>query len=190
MRIIAVGVIIGAAVVMLTFQNCNKNMAGDAPSTAVSNVQLTKFGLVDDALKSVKFFIQDSEIMTRAGNTFTVKYNKILDIDLQTGDIEESNDLNDAVSLFCLPDNLKTELIAILNDSEVCKAQSPETVKACTQALKTPYCELETGRDVYSLGSATDGCGHNAVDLCDDRASVLKAFIDKVNANYSNYSCP
>jgi hypothetical protein len=185
---IAIGVAALAVVGLFAFQNCNKvpsANAGQNPEQSVS-----KYSLPVDDIASVNFYISGVSTVTKAGRTFSLKYNKTLKVDPDSGEIIEANDLNSDTNIYCMPEDVRQELLNIFASSQVCKTQpqlSPDQV--CTQVYKTPYCEIAVGEEITALGSASDGCGSNSVDLCDGQKTVLQDFIQKLSSSYTSYKC-
>jgi hypothetical protein len=182
---------VSAVVVLFAFQNCNpKPLTEDNDALVSAGYSINKYNLGDKNLKSVNFYVQDVQSINKEGNSFSLRYNKTLKLDLVSGVLEESSDVSNEISTYCLPNELKAELEDILKNSQVCQSQPPVAPdQVCTQIFQTPYCEIFTDENVVGLGSASDGCGRNSIDLCEAQSEILKAYISRLSANYSQYIC-
>lgn len=189
------GFSIAALVLLVSFQNCQKPPHPDeiGSNGVYAAGVISKVDLSHESVKSVEFMVEDLKAVTHTtGNTIHVKYNKILDVDLNSGRISVTNDLDPSVvENYCLTDDLKSELVSILKGSEVCKkgAVQPQDDRVCAQAIHNPYANLFTDREQFSLGYATDVCGSNSIDLCGDHADMLRGYIQALKAQYSSLSC-
>lgn len=193
MKITLVSILFSALVLLISFQNCQKPPYADEISgRAIKDVGSSeKIDLNQEAVNSINFLIQDSKVVTKAGNSYQIIYKKILQIDLKTGVILESSDLSAETVNYCLTDSLKNELVSILKSSQVCKSQpNLPAGTACTQVMKLPYAQVFTSKDQFDLGSASDGCGHNGIDLCNDLPIVLKGYIENIKNQYQQLACP
>lgn len=185
--------IVAVFIILFSFQNCQKPPHPDEISgQALSSVRSTdKIDLSQLALNSVNFIVQDTQVVTKAGNSYQVNYNKTLQIDLKTGVITESSDLSAETFSYCLNTGLKNELISILKSSQVCKNQPKlPTGTVCTQVIKLPYAQLFTSGEQFDLGSSSDGCGSNSIDLCENQSDSLKGYIEALKKQYKQLACP
>lgn len=181
-----------AFILLISFQNCQKPPYPDEINGLNVNAvpSLGKIDLSKEEIISINFVIQDTQAVTKAGNTYQINYNKILEIDLKTGIIRESSDLDSTSSTFCLSESLKNELVSILKSSQVCRKQPTlPSGTVCTQVMKMPYAQLMTLGAQFDLGSATDGCGSNSLDLCDDQPDILKGYIEAIKKQYLQLAC-
>lgn len=189
MKIFA-GFVASTLILLLSFQNCQKPPHPDEINQPSNFVGAQKIDLNQEVVESVNLMYQDSKVVTKASNNYTVLYNKTLQIDLNTGIILESSDIDSATANYCLSDELKSELVSILKSSQVCKAGSQSSGQVCGQAIRLPYAQLITSRDQFDLGSASDTCGSNAIDLCDSQPDLLKGYIQNLKTQYKQLSCP
>ncbi len=179
-----------AIVAVLAFQNCNKRPSSIDESAGQQEALVNRVDMSVADVSKIDFYVPDVQTAGKPGHTYSLKYNKTLSINMITGVITESNDVNSSTRTYCLPEEMKAELVAILEASQVCMwGNTSGSGVMCGMAMQLPYAEVRMGNEIMGLGSATDTCGNNAVNLCDSRDEVLKAFIDKLNANYSSYSC-
>ncbi|MEQ1722301.1 MAG: hypothetical protein ABL930_03940 [Pseudobdellovibrio sp.] len=187
--------ILGGLVVILTlllsFQNCQKPPhADEINQVSLGSSAAQKVDLNQEVIGSVNLIFEDSKIVTKAGHSYQVLYNKTLKVDLNTGVIVESSDINSNTANYCLNEELKSELVSILKASQVCKSGSvTSSQEVCGQAIQLPYAQLITSREQFDLGSASDTCGNNSVDLCEDQPSLLKGYIQNLKAIYKQQSC-
>ncbi len=188
-----VGVILATfAVAFVAFQNCQKAPnANDVASFAVGSQNASeKIDLRSERISEITFNINEIESVVRSSNTYQIAVNKSIKVQLDTGFMSVSSDLDSRINRFCLSETLTSELVAILKDSQVCKAAKTQDGRMCTQAMKTPYAVILTDSGSYSLGSATDGCGSNSIDLCGNQVSILQGFIALIKTKYSSFVCP
>lgn len=175
-------------VLLFSFQNCQKTAFQDEVNS--QSIVSDKVDLKDESVESINFLIEDVQNVVQSGHTYQVKYFKKLQVDLQSGIILETSDINQETDQYCLTANLKDELFNILNSSQVCTTQPelpPDTM--CTQVMKMQYAELITSKQQFNLGSASNGCGSNAIDLCGDSAALLKNFSESLKKEYKNLAC-
>jgi len=182
-----------ALVLLFSFQNCQKPPHPDeiSSSRSASTDSSSKIDLNLEPIKSLQFSISDKKVLTKNGNTFEVIYNKSLHIDLDSGAIEESNDLDSGLNNYCLPSSMKDELVSILRSSQVCRVDRiPAAGQVCSQAIVSAYASLVTSREQFDLGYAASSCSGLSVDLCDEQPQILKAYIQAVKSQYQSYHCP
>ena len=92
--------------------------------------------------------------------------------------------------VYCLSDELKSELESILKVATICKNENEKPIdQVCAQDLKKPYAKILTEKNQYELGSATDSCGTGAVDLCGDEPLLLKGFVSHLKSKLETLSC-
>lgn len=186
-----ISIIASMLILLISFQNCQKPpYADEIIGLNVNPPSANKVELGSMSITSVAFFVPESQNVTKAGNTYQINYNKTLAIELKSGKITETSDLNSATAEYCLDAALRDELVSILKSSQVCTLQ-PEIAAgiACTQVMKMPYAQLTTTNIQFDLGSASDGCGNNSVDLCDGQPAILKGFIEAVKKQYLKLIC-
>ena len=186
-----ISIITSAFILLVSFQNCQKPPYPDEINGSNVNLSLDKLDLSKEDMLSINFVVASTKSVNQTGNTYQINYNKTLLIDLKSGLIKEGSDLSNVISRYCLPEDMKIELLNILVSSQVCTSQSalPQGV-VCTQVMKMPYAQLTTARIQFDLGAATDGCGSNSIDLCEVQAGILKAYIEAVKSQYQQMTCP
>ncbi len=188
------GSIAFAAIVLFSFQNCNKagfhsEMAGRAfPETVLS---VDKQNISEMNVGAIQFFISDSKVVTQSGNTYQLKFNKVLELNMGSGELIESNDVDSTVGQYCVPTTVMTEMTDMLKNAQVCREKQnlPEGT-VCAQVYQTPYAKLMTSSSDIDLGTATDSCNNNKTDLCGDAKAQFQTMITRMNANYAGYVCP
>ena len=177
-------------VLLISFQNCQKPPYPDEINSSNLNAFSNRTDLGLESIRTVVFTIPVTQTVVKAGNSYQINYNKALSIDVNTGVITESSDMDATKSEYCLSSALKNELVSILKSSQICiKHPILPAGTMCSQALRLAYAQVVTSRAQYELGSATDGCGSNSVDLCDDQANILKGYIEAVKKQYQQLSC-
>ena len=179
-------------VLLFSFQNCQKTPFPDEINGQNFNsTNQEKVDLSSESMESINFLIEATDTINHpSGHTYQVKYFKNLQIDLVTGIILESSDLNSNTANYCLTDELREELVHILSASQVCTTQPDIPANTvCTQVMKTPYAQLVTLKQQFDLGSASNGCGSNSVDLCGEQANLLKGYMISLKQQYQQLSC-
>lgn len=186
----AVSLLVSVFVLLVSFQNCQKPPYPDELNSSNISAFSNRADLGVESIRSVAFIIPATQTVVKAGNTYQINYNKVLTIDINTGVITESSNIAATKAEFCLTADLKNELISILKASQVCTKQ-PELPNGtmCSQVLKLPYAQVLTSNGQFELGSASDGCGSNSVDLCDDQSDILKGYIEAVKNRYLQLNC-
>jgi hypothetical protein len=187
-----VGLITFASVVFFAFQNCSKTTAFQsemAGRSIESVLSVEKQNLSELNVGAIQLFIPDSKVVTQSGNTYSLKYNKILEIDLDSGNMVVSNDVDSTVGLFCLPSAMRAEMTEMMRSAQLCreiKNLPPDAV--CAQVFTMPYAKLMTSGSEIDLGSAATSCA-DKTDLCSEDKVRFQDMIARMNANYANYSC-
>lgn len=181
-------------VLFISFQNCQKPPHPDelGSQNVYAAGVVSKVDLSHESVKSVEFIVTDlKSIVHTTGNTIQVKYQKFLDIDMVSGNITVTNDIDASVENYCLTNDLTAELNSILHSSEVCKrgAVASADTNVCAQVIHEAYANLFTDREQFSLGYASDACGSNAIDLCGEQADLLRGYIQNLKSEYSALSC-
>lgn len=180
-----------ALVGLFAFQNCNRlpSSVGQAPDGR-QDALVSKIDMNMADVETIGFNVRQVQVMNSGGNDYSVVDNKHLSLNMETGVLTETSEMSSDVRTFCMPDAMKSELMAIMESSQVCKwgnVSGPGVM--CGMAIREPYAEVRLVNEVMNLGSATDTCGNNAVDLCDSNGELLRAFRDKLAANYTTYIC-
>lgn len=193
MKIIGFSIAVGL-ITLLSFQNCQKapyqdeiNLAKNGTTSGNSSL---KVNLAEQRVSEVQFLSEENQSITKNGRTFTIVVNSTSFVDLATGKIKVVSDLDGGSQNYCLTEDLKNELLNIVKSSSVCKLgnQIPSG-SACTQALKLPYARIVTTNEQFDLGGASDGCGSNAVDLCEQQPDLLKGFAANLRAKLATLGC-
>lgn len=185
-----VSILAAVFVLLVSFQNCQKPPYPDELNSSNVNAFSNRTDLGLEAIQGVVFIIPATQTVVKAGNSYQINYNKVLTIDITTGVIAESSDIAATTAEFCLNSALRNELVSILKSSQVCKKQPvlpPGTM--CSQVLKLAYARVVTSKAQYELGSASDGCGSNSIDLCDDQPNILKGYIEAIKNQYQQLTC-
>lgn len=181
-------------VVLISFQNCQKapyqDEINNLSKNAVGTSSSSKVNLSEQRIDQIQFLSKGPKTVTTNGSTYSLIVNTSQQIDLATGKISVTSDNSADVSLYCLTADLKNELLNIVKASAVCKSTAQvASSQVCTQVLKLPYARIVTSNESFDLGSSSDGCGSNAVDLCEDQPSLLKGFAANLNAKLSTLVC-
>ena len=181
--------------ILFSFQNCQKNLSVDGLSSvprgiALSAADSVKVALIDEKINAVDFIASENQIVSKNGRTISLIYSKTFEIDLATGKILVETDFESGQKVYCLTEELRSELEGILKVVTVCKSDSDRPVdQVCSQVLKKPYAKILTEKNQFELGSAIDGCGTGAVDLCGDEPLLLKGFISHLQNKIESLAC-
>jgi hypothetical protein len=187
-----VGALIATALVgFLAFQNCQKapNPNDISAPAGEAHPISGKFDLQTEKISEISFIFQEPETVTKKSNSYQIEVNKNLKINLLNGEMDLTSDLDSSSKKLCLTETLLNELNSILKTSQICKAAPITDGRMCTQVMKLPYAVLVTEKENFSLGSATDGCGSNAVDLCAEQKSLLQGFVASLKTRYLGFVC-
>lgn len=181
-------------VLLVSFQNCQKPPHPDEIASrdgAIAAGVVSKVNLNEESVQDVAFMVKAMTSVTHpSGHVYQVQHQKVLSIDLATGHMVVSSEMDNVTSTYCLTDEMKDELISLLSSSQVCKmGEQPSPGQLCAQSVQEPYAELQTDRSKFSLGYASDACGSNAVDLCGEQANMLKGYIQALNNQYASMAC-
>lgn len=181
--------LLAAAAIVLSFQNCKKNVVSDEVNS-ISNV--TKINLVDENPTSVVFYFEEVQTLPHGSGSYQVKGRSQLSVDLATGVVTKTTDPASQTNVYCLTEALKSELSALLAASQVCRFQRvPPAGTMCTMALLEAYADIITSRETFAVGSASDGCRSSSVELCDDtQTNVFQNYAEKLKNSYQQLSCP
>ncbi len=180
---------------LFSFQNCQKNLSIDGLSSAPRGISLSsanpnKIALADERISAIDFLVSESQIVSKNNRTMSLILNKTFEIELATGKILVETDFDSGQKVYCLTEDLKAELDGILKSVSVCRSENDKPIdQVCTQVLKKPYAKILTDKNLFELGSATDGCGTGAVDLCADEPLLLKGFISHLKNKLDTLIC-
>lgn len=193
-------IIVFVSLLLFGYQNCsvsteskwaqNANTVSGTTTTfgasgSSSTIQ-TVFGQ-QSSVQKISFYDRES---VSATNSKIVSVENRYVIDLNSGQIQLLDADEKFVRHYCLNEKFKTDLANILYGSKVCKTnpQLPEGT-VCAEIFKMPYAEVETENDVVPLGSASNSCGSNSIDLCDDQSGVLKNWFKEFKTQLEQLNC-
>lgn len=173
-------------VLFFSYQNCSQKQF--PVETAQKSQSVDSRKLSDLEVSTLKFFTeQDSEIQ-KGSHKFYVKTKKLYSLDASSGVLAEHDQAADSLNTYCLTPELVSEIHSIIARSSICKS-GPAKAEVCAQVITEPYAELVTSNEVIQLGSASDACGSNKVDLCETQPNELKGWIETVRSQLSQLSC-
>lgn len=189
-----IAVLVGVFTLLFSFQNCQKSPQSEDVLTQFLSAKPegSEADLSQASIEALDVITKDSKVMvSQSGHNIQLIYDVVLKINLKTGLMTELNEQSSGAVQYCLTQSLRDELVTLLKSSYVCKTQ-PEIDPSvlCTQVLQPEYARVYTTQNQYNLGSATDGCGHNKIDLCGEQADLLKGFIANLKVNYKQMTCP
>lgn len=174
-------------VLFFSYQNCSqKQFSKD--SSPISQNSVTSQKLSDLQVQNLKFFTEQDSEMQKGANTFYVKTKRLYSLDTDSGVLAEHDQATGSLNTYCLTAELLTEVRTIIASSSVCRGGLAKA-EVCAQVIAEPYAELITASEVIELGSASDACGSNKIDLCEDQSSVLKFWIQSVHSQLPQLGC-
>lgn len=91
--------------------------------------------------------------------------------------------------VYCMSEEKLEEMQKLLLSAEVCEPKveiDPERV--CTMLYVGPYASLKSSGDEIRLGERTSGCD-SAVDLCEEKASRFKSFVQTMLEELESHQC-
>lgn len=190
---------IAGFVILFSFQNCQNPPHIDEMGAVAANGQLVSGGkitLSEHQLKGLQLISKFQETIVKNGTSFSVISDRGYDFSFDGSNLKKefiaSSELNAVSETFCLSDELKNELQSILVSASICEKSDQESAqreKICAAVMVPEYANLQTEADTYSLGSATDSCGTNSVDLCGSESDLLKGFTKHLDSQLQNLKC-
>jgi hypothetical protein len=179
--------------ILISFQNCEMPPRTNTAEGNANNApaQSSAINLADENIQQINFTQNENVTVQKSTKIYTLVSQATYAVNYQTGELTKTSDAGPS-ELYCLSQSLLNELQGILTSSKVCKAESiPSDDRVCTQALQPAYAQIITNRDQIDLGSASDGCGRNKVDLCETSSSdMLKGWFVAVKNQLPQLSCP
>lgn len=174
-------------VLFFCYQNCSQQKLSGETSQKSQNV-VSSQKLSDLQVQNLKFFTEKDSEIQKGDHKFYVKTKTLYSLDTESGVLAEHDQAADTLNTYCLNTELLNEIRSLISDSSICRS-GPSTAEACAQVITDPYAELVTASDMIQLGSASDACGSNKIDLCDDQSSVLKGWIESVHSQLPQLGC-
>ncbi len=177
------------------FQNCQNSNFDSAtgasvdPSMSVSFRDEKSIVLADENLQRLQFKAEEVVQVPHVSTSFSLIKSFIYDFDLSNGDFDIVDSDTQSHTKYCLTEEMKAQVNAILNGDLICKKKSQvQEGTVCAQVISTGYSTLVTHRDEFHLGSSSDSCGSNSIDLCANK-DQLKIWFSNVQAHLSSLSC-
>lgn len=177
------------------YQNCQKSnfeTTGNSvvpPSETVSTQDLQKISLAQESLQSIQFKVAEVSKVVHGSTYYSVVKNILYSFDLNSGDLHVIDQSSGSDQKYCLSESLKSQLNLLLSSSSICKTQMKiNEGQVCAQVIKESYANIITNRDEFQLGSASDSCGSNAVDLCEG-SDPLKNWFKSIQENLPGLVC-
>lgn len=174
-------------VLLFSYQNCSRSNFADETSQQLQSPSEGQ-SLADMQVQQLKFFTEQNSEMQKGSYKFYVKTKLNYVLDPDSGVLAEHDESTGDLKTYCLSHELLADVRSILSRSSVCRG-GPSATEACAQVIQEPYAEIVTANDVIQLGSASDACGSNRIDLCEDQSSILRGWIDSVRAQLSQLNC-
>lgn len=174
-------------ILLFSYQNCSqKNFSYESLQKTQSKVEGQS--LADLQIQQIKFYTEQNSEMQKGSYKFYVKTKLNYVLDTGSGVLAEHDEVTGVLKTYCLSQELLVNGRSIISQSSVCRG-GPSSTEACAQVIQEPYAELVTANDVIQLGLASDACGSNMIDLCDDQSHVLRSWIDSVRSQLPQLDC-
>ncbi len=178
------------------YQNCQRPPAGESgytdfidPRFSGDTLKVQVIDLSNEVLDALQVKSREVSQVIHAGKSISVIKDIIYDFDIKTGELFVVDEQAGTSQRYCLTQALKDELIQLLQVSSVCKhgVRSNEG-QVCAQVMVPGFANLMTTRDQFRLGSSTDSCGSNLIELCggDD---ILKTWFSNFKPRLPELSC-
>lgn len=176
---------IATFLIIVSFQNC-----GQAPQ--ISNSESSESKTSTDGSYN-KYSTEGVESLVM----WDFQRQQFLDLNLNSGKVlpfeqygSEVAKATEQVDKCASPEDLQ-RLQQILQESIICEpvVQADQLKdKVCTMVYEYPYASLVGGGDEVKLGERTSGCDQ-PVDLCGDKATLLKQFVTSFIQNLDSKNC-
>lgn len=194
------------ALIMFAYQNCGQQPLNDIPDpltdypTPPNNENLVGPQNPSEPSSQNQIESDSDTLLFKSGKSaqnlsaeaYNVKGSTLMGIDLNL----ENGNLYIAYgsknSDYCVNFDKIHELKLLIDSSEICRKQpSVPPGQVCSMAFKIPYAIITYQDENQALlGSATDGCGSNGVDLCSSqRKQQLVALLDDIYSHLDQYNC-
>ena len=174
-------------VLLFSYQNCSRSNFTDETSQQLDS-KVEGQSLADLQVQQLKFFTEQNSEMQKGSHKFYVKTKLNYVLDPESGVLAEHDEASGDLKTYCLSHELLADVRSIFSRSSVCRG-GPSATEACAQVIQEPYAEVVTSNDVIQLGAASDACGSNKIDLCEDQSSVLRSWIDSVRSQLPQLTC-
>lgn len=176
-------------VLLFSYQNCShQNFHDKNVSATQSKVEVQS--LSEMQVQQVKFFVEQNSEIQKGSHKLFIKTKKNYVLDPDSGVLAELDQPTGDLKTYCLSHELLLEVRSIISRASVCRGGPVvDSQVACAQVILEPYAEIVTANDVIQLGSASDACGSNKVDLCEDHSSDLKQWIEQVRVQLPQLGC-
>lgn len=176
-----------AVLIIFSYQNCirPKNSEG-----LVFN-QSTGVKLADETIETVTFKVTENLTVEKNSKIFTLIGQTFYAVDYKTGQMMKTTSANVDEVEYCLSESFLSELQSILSVSSVCKKVLEEnSQRVCDLAYRPGYAAVSTNREIFDLGSFSDGCGSIAVDLCEPASiDMLKGWFQAMQKKLPEFTC-
>jgi hypothetical protein len=177
------------------YQNCQKSNFDPAtnslkyPSESVSTQDVQTILLANESLEKLHFKSNEVAQVSHGSSQVSVVKSLLYSFDLASGEFHVIDQGAQTDIKYCLSENQKAQVNVLLSAGSICK-NGLKVIEGmvCAQVITEGYANIVTNRDEFHLGSATDGCGSNSVDLCEG-SNQLKNWFQSVRANLAHSNC-
>jgi hypothetical protein len=181
--------IVAPFLLIFGYQNCQKANFDPAASGVEFSTQKQVIPLSEESVEGLQFKSNKAVQVVNGGSSYSVIKSFLYDFDLSTGEINVVDQQSQASERYCLTEAMKSQLQVLIQNSSVCKdGDVAFGGQVCAQVIQEGYANLITNRDHFRLGSSTDSCGSNRVDLCDGSIE-LKNWFESIKPVLSSLSC-
>jgi hypothetical protein len=184
--------LIVSVIILFSYQNCQKIPNEITAIENNSEVNPTQaIILAEENIQKITFLFKENTTVQQSAKTYTLVSQNSYEVNYKNGEIIKSSEANSTTTKYCLGQSDLSELKSILESASVCKVENSlpaDTV--CTMAYQFGYAQIITDRNIIDLGSGSDGCGRNKIDLCSvDSADLLKGWFQTVKNQLPNFIC-
>lgn len=116
---------------------------------------------------------------------------KTIEVDVNTGVAEAFAGTQRLHERYCFQAGDLQGIRQVLGTAQVCEPVQPYRQNdgiVCTQVYTYPYAALGEGAQRINLGERFNGC-HQATDLCEGNAALLKSKVDQLKALLASRAC-
>lgn len=186
MRKIHIGVIL-SGIILFSYQNCSYPKEKSTPSENSNQISI----LANENVRSITFLSTENTVVQQNSKTFTLVSQNSYFVDYASGEITKSVQATSSNENYCLSESLLNELHDIISSSTVCKIENKQLDgQVCSQAYRYGYAQIQTGKETLDLGSGSDGCMTNKIDLCKQSSSdMLKGWFLAIKNQLSHLNC-
>lgn len=177
-------------ILLFGYQNCQQGGVQSATQDVGFSAEKQVIPLNQESVEGLQFKADRAVQVVNGGSSYSVIKKFLYDVDLSSGEIHVIDQVSQVPTSekYCLTEAMKSQVKALIQSSSVCKEGQIAADRVCVQIIQEGYANLITNRDEFKLGSATDGCGSNRVDLCEGSYEI-KNWFESIKPALASLSC-